>query len=720
MDECTFENWQVNRKKRPQPTQLGDVMNNNQVKRSIAFLLAVVYGAIGCSNDVTDSTTASTDLCLGCETGGASSSTTSTSGHASATNSLTASTGGTSSAPMTGVAGIPQNIAGASATGGSAIEAVGGQSATGGSSMTLVGGNSGLGGSSATGGVMILTPVGGNSTTITQCVLTGSPCMNVSECCQNPGHTMTCNGVCGILSNPTGTGGSTATTTSAGGSNATGGTTTNACLPLGATCNSSTVCCSSGNLATMCSGTCVIQLAQASGGATSTGGSTSKGGSTATGGSTIVVTGGTSSTGGATTTTTSTGGSNATGGATVVSTGGATSSTGGTASTGGTTGTGGSAVCVPYDRSTWTPSGASIPIPSPTGCVIGEDKTFPSAQYNLTRGVLGYANDNIYAAVSSYDNQAEKGSVVHWDGASWKTWGPSDFPNVSVNTGDRTPINAISAPDIGYILATGNSGTKGILHVLQPEVGTWREIGPSVAWWEVVEFSSVYAPSRNNIFLLGGGYDNAELTPFVSRGKIYMGSESGWVSMQVPQYAGPSVMNKIWGTSAKDVFAVGALLDGDRNPIKALLWHYDGCTWSDISLPNDVLNLGGVHGAGGHVMIVGMTSGSKAVRLISKDLVNWTRYDGTTQLVDTSVHMFDSTSFAIGSSHTTVEGTSVDGDARFSGLFRSNWVGPLTVDSTAMAMVGFSYISTSNTLLIAAYDGGGGQRARLYKASCQN
>jgi hypothetical protein len=452
--------------------------------------------------------------------------------------------------------------------------------------------------------------------------------------------------------------------------------------------------------------------------ASSTGGASQIASSTG-GASTNPGTGGAKSTGGSSAVQSTTGGaSSATGGSNA--TGGAVATTGGTASTGGSsavTGTGGSAQCVPTDRTQIQFEPPAVP--SPSGCSNPvQDMTFPSDQYNLTYSVAATSESNIYVAVSSYNNQVEKGSVLHWNGTKWNAWGPADFPGMSQSVYDISPLNAVAFSDEGYVLAAGANGTRAALYARE-DGGAWKEIGPNFAWWEALTISSVWTTSRSEIFLLAGGYDNVDLNPFISRGKIYRGNASGWTAMQVPQYSQTVLMRKIWGTSANDIFAVGTMVNGENQPVKGILWHYDGCTWSDITLPSDVIQITDVHGSNGTVAIVGYAAGLKAIRLLSRDLMNWTRYNGQTQLVDDLVYMFTSSSLVIGSSHTSPEGSVYSGAARLSGLFNSTWTDPAPIDNTAMEATGFSFVQSHHTLLISAQDGAGTQRARLYKVNCQ-
>ena len=176
-----------------------------------------------------------------------------------------------------------------------------------------------------------------------------------------------------------------------------------------------------------------------------------------------------------------------------------------------------------------------------------------------------------------------------------------------------------------------------------------------------------------------------------------------WETMQTPTINGTFWLKKLWGTSASDLFAVGGKVNEDGWQ-GAVLWHFDGCGWTDLSsaLPSNISFLASVHGYGSEVMAVGAVgyrtpdSTGHGVRVSSgTDLLYWTTYEDLTSNDDSAVQMPRSGTALVGGSVVTSTGLNADGDARLSTFSQGGWTEGTQFSTFSAGVYGINHVSAN-------------------------
>lgn len=249
----------------------------------------------------------------------------------------------------------------------------------------------------------------------------------------------------------------------------------------------------------------------------------------------------------------------------------------------------------------WGSSASDVFAVGEGGTIIHYDGTswsqMPGATTQKLYGVWGSAGDDVFASGAD-------GTIIHYDGASWTT----------MESGTKVPLNGgVWGSGKNDVFVSGEGGI--ILHYdgesWQPMTsgttvslggGIWGTSGTDVlcagaavlhydgATWSSVPavtakfLSGIWGSSAHDIFAVGAGgtilhYDNASWTAMTS-------GSSGW-------------LDGVWGSSASDVFAVGY---DNKNGV---ILHYDGTAWSSMK-SNTAYSLYGVWGtSAGNVFVVG-------------------------------------------------------------------------------------------------------------------
>ncbi len=445
-----------------------------------------------------------------------------------------------------------------------------------------------------------------------------------------------------------------------------------------------------------------------------------------TGGSSPQSTGGNQSTGGTSTGGTATGGSKTGGtstGGNAPSGGSGPTSTGGTATGGMGTGgiaTGGTApACVPSPRPALVPdNGPAI------HCTVTPDSTFPATQHlNGEIQCLPSGDCFLLSGTEARNHQILRKT----NGA----WAPETLP-ASLFPGDAETYNlwfyGISGTRLDNMWAVGANRPVAIIR--RAADGTWSEqtnglvskTGWNIRWAQSIwasEDSAFVTTEETNPCPNGCTTAQAQETD----AGIYQWVGSSWKAMDLPAHEKHIGLQKIWGTSNTDVFAVGCIFDAQpdsgtfQSCIRGVLWHYDGCTWSDLtgSVPQDVRALNGVHGSGGHIVVVGAAitaDRDRPVRLFSTDLNQWQRSDGTIRAGDGPVWMAGANNIYVGSTLEDAAGNDVIDGARVTLLSNGAWQQPVYTGGSADEVV--SGISVGSAPYIATQGSSG---ARVY--TCQ-
>jgi hypothetical protein len=188
--------------------------------------------------------------------------------------------------------------------------------------------------------------------------------------------------------------------------------------------------------------------------------------------------------------------------------------------------------------------------------------------------ISGTAPSDVYA-VGADPNDGRGPYVVHYDGSGWKrldTGASGDLWWISV-----TPI------DGDFYMA----GAGGLILQFDPSSGKFtQQTTPNTS-----QLFGIWGAAANNLWAVGGDSQN--------QGVVWHYDGMHWtvvdVSSVLPSGEGSTILYKVWGRSASDVFAVGET---------GVVLHYDGMNWSAVA--SGVSNaLFTVHGSGARLAAVG-------------------------------------------------------------------------------------------------------------------
>jgi hypothetical protein len=492
---------------------------------------------------------------------------------------------------------------------------------------------------------------------------------------------------------PQATGGSTPAST--GGNQSTGGTQTATCS-VGMTQS----CVGPGN----CAGLQRCQVGSPPWGPCEcgTGGTGTGGSNPGTGGSTPQSTGGKTSTGG----NTSTGGTNPTTGGT--GTGGQQPTTGGQGTGGVNTSTGGNATggtaptCVPSPRPAPAAAGTAI------NCSPIPDTTFPN-----NRGLNGKLDCSSGECFLLSGRGTLNDEILHKVNGTWvaETLPPSVIPK---DAGDAAlTLVGLSASSLTNVWATGNYGNSST--VLQRKSdGTYADVSAGLspkAGWTIGSVNAVYATgstafvAANETNPATGEFDVA----------VFQRVGTSWKAFDLPAHDLHVGYYRLWGTSEKDVYAAGCIVDSNYDCAHGFLWSFDGCSWTDQSakLPSDLATIVGIHGKSGTIIVVGFTgqgSAKTGVRLVSSDLNNWTRSNNVAQSVDgEGVYLFDRQNAISGATLIDGSGNALSNGARIAVMSGGVWGNP--VPTGGASDEGVTGVSVADHVYIATQGPAG---ARMY------
>ncbi len=187
----------------------------------------------------------------------------------------------------------------------------------------------------------------------------------------------------------------------------------------------------------------------------------------------------------------------------------------------------------------------------------------------------------------------DNGLALHWDGAL--------FADLSV--GDNKPLWAVFRPPGGDVWAVGGMGEQlDANNNIIPAYGTlvrWQMVAGS---WITTTYSashpivSIWGAAPNDIWAVGG---NSVTTfsppPNPPKVTIYPAilhwDGTAWSTVNLdPGY----LLSGIWGSSAKDIWAVGGTPPCLGGPGNGVILHYDGSSWGPpLFLSNCLLSISG-------------------------------------------------------------------------------------------------------------------------------
>jgi hypothetical protein len=169
------------------------------------------------------------------------------------------------------------------------------------------------------------------------------------------------------------------------------------------------------------------------------------------------------------------------------------------------------------------------------------------------------------------------GTILHYDGVSWT------YMSVPGGLGELLGIWGSSANDVFAV------GWDGVLHY---DGTSWSRMPVDV----VGAVDAVWGTSPTDVYAVGMAAVGVTDSSWYWRALILHYDGVSWKDLAIPPAGnGEGWLTDVWGTSARDVFAVGS----------AVL-HYDGTRWSVMTTPPFEGSLHGVWGsAGNNVFAVG-------------------------------------------------------------------------------------------------------------------
>lgn len=364
---------------------------------------------------------------------------------------------------------------------------------------------------------------------------------------------------------------------------------------------------------------------------------------------------------------------------------GGTGGTGGTSGTGGTGGTGSGG------------TGGTGGSPQAFSCSsFTRDTSFPSG-LDVTGDAWASSASDMYVVGYDYATSPSQGRIVHYNGSGWS------LMTLPATSGTYVTINTIWGSSANDVWAGGvkleNFFYKGVL-LHRVNQGSWVE----EKVFSVTELSvvSIWGSDANNVYVVAGYAPAAGVEDV----KIFKKNGASWDSMPLPSHTPPLKVKKLWGRNATDVYAaggtqacVGSVCDWNG----ALLWHWNGSSWTDVSasIPFDVKVFGGLSGTNNQLIVVGAYGNQpnlKGVRLTTADLQNWTRFNS-------SVTEFESAAWMPHDGAGLVGGTvkpQQAGSARLSELSLGSWT-EKSLDTVAMAVTSVFPVPGTNSVIVASY-----------------
>ena len=217
----------------------------------------------------------------------------------------------------------------------------------------------------------------------------------------------------------------------------------------------------------------------------------------------------------------------------------------------------------------WGSSGSDVFAVGLNGTILHYNgstwSSMTSGTTNGLGGVWGSSASDVFAVGSS-------GKILHYNGSTWS----------SMTSGTSYDLWGVWGSSGNDVFAVGDSGT--IVHY---NGSTWSTMNSGVPTYDL---NDIWGSSGNDVFAVGyegvGGtimqYDGTIWSPIMKAEKTLS-------------------FTSVWGSSHNDVFAVGldVALIGIDSSKQNTIYHYNGTTWSLMTVGYSVLALNGVWGSSG-------------------------------------------------------------------------------------------------------------------------
>jgi hypothetical protein len=184
------------------------------------------------------------------------------------------------------------------------------------------------------------------------------------------------------------------------------------------------------------------------------------------------------------------------------------------------------------------------------------------------QSVWGSSASDIYAVGQNVTSGGNSGTIIHYNGTTWSI----DVPSVP------NPLTTVYGTSAGDVWAVGQQGT-----IMHNTSGSWTTVASPVT----VNLSGIgSAPGQSDVWVVG---DSATILHYAN---------GSWT---VVQHDLPGILAAVWFDSPSNAWAVG-YTNGDTtcyrgsnfqlicNPGPGLFEHYDGTSWTTVSVPQNAPN----------------------------------------------------------------------------------------------------------------------------------
>jgi hypothetical protein len=180
--------------------------------------------------------------------------------------------------------------------------------------------------------------------------------------------------------------------------------------------------------------------------------------------------------------------------------------------------------------------------------------------------VWGSSPTDVFAVGEDPNDPAPGGAsvILHYDGVSWSQ--QLRLPSVGLRSVWGTSATDVYAVGFDFLASTAK-----ILHF---DGTSWQDVPGLGSVSEELALQGVWGSSATDVFAVGGAFDGQ-----FSRALIFHFDGSSWQRIPVNGPVSPA-LSDVWGSSATDVYAVGR--DAVSDPAAAVVLHFDGSTWTPV------------------------------------------------------------------------------------------------------------------------------------------
>ncbi len=242
----------------------------------------------------------------------------------------------------------------------------------------------------------------------------------------------------------------------------------------------------------------------------------------------------------------------------------------------------------PTPTSTPTATPTTTPTPTPTATPEVLWQPMDSGTTQFLNGVWGSGSHDVFAV-------GDAGTILHYDGASWRSmdsgttqwlrgvWGSSSHDVFAVGGAgtilhyDGTSWRSMESGTTQYLFSGWGSSSTDVFAVghdiLHYDGMSWRRMDTLPG----LHPSGVWGSSGADVFVVGSAGIGS---PKIAH---YDGTIWQWMDLAAPCPQGATwwyTYASVWGSSNKDVFAIGSCRIGFWDIAYSLISHYDGSAWT--------------------------------------------------------------------------------------------------------------------------------------------